>query len=290
VVPALQVMDAAAQNSVEIGWTAPYYYTGKDPSLVFGSCLPFGLNARQQWAWWHNGGGAELMAPVFRDQGVHAILGGNTGAQMGGWFRKEIRSVEDLKGLKFRVAGYAGDVIQKLGAVAQQMAGPDIYPALERGVIDGAEWVGPYDDEKLGFHRIAPFYYYPGWWEAGPSITMMVNLRQWEGLPPQFKAALETACGEGYSHIMGRYDVLNPQALRRLIAGGAQLRPYPREVIAACFRAAQELWGEIGARNARFKQIHEQWDRFRQDQQAWFRVAEDSFAIAVAQVGQQQPR
>lgn len=284
IVPALQVLDAVGQGSVEIGYTAPYYYTGKDPSLAFGSVLPFGLNARQQYAWWHNGGGAELMTPVFRDQGVHSIMAGNTGAQMGGWFRREIRNVEDLRGLKFRIAGYAGDVLQKLGAVAQQLAGPDIYPALERNVIDGAEWVGPYDDEKLGFHRVAQFYYYPGWWEPSAALSMMVNLRAWEALPGQFKAALEAACHEGYAYMMGRYDAQNPPAIRRLIAQGTQLRPFPRDVIQACFRAAQELYGEIGARNARFKAIHEQWDRFRQDQQTWFRIVEDSFANSMAQV------
>jgi TRAP-type mannitol/chloroaromatic compound transport system substrate-binding protein len=168
--------------------------------------------------------------------------------------------------------------------VAQQLGGADIYPALERGVIDGAEWVGPYDDEKLGFQRVAQYYYFPGWWEPGPSITMLVNQRAWEGLPPQFKAALETACGDGYVFMTGRYDALNPPALRRLIASGTQLRQFPRDVIAACYRAAQELYVELGTRNARFKEIHAQWDNFRRDQQTWFRVVEDSFANSMAAV------
>ena len=206
---------------------------------------------------------------------------------MGGWFRKEIKSVEDLRGLKFRIAGYAGDVLQKFGAVPQQLAGPDIYPSLERGVIDGAEWVGPYDDEKLGFHRVAQFYYYPGWWEPSASLAMVVNARAWEGLPQQFKAALETACHEGYSYMTGRYDAQNPPAIRRLIASGTQLRAFPRDVLQACYRATQELYGELGARNARFKAIHEQWDAFRRDQQTWFRVVEDSFANTMAVM---QPR
>ena len=290
IVPALQVLDAAGSGSVEIGYSAPYYYNGKDPSLAFGSVVPFGLNSRQQYAWWHNGGGQELMAPVFRDQGVRAIMAGNTGAQMGGWFRKEIKSVEDLRGLKFRIAGYAGDVLGKLGAVAQQLGGSDIYPALERGVIDGAEWVGPYDDEKLGFNRVAQYYYFPGWWEPSASLTMMVNLAAWEGLPAQYKAALETACHEGYIFMTGRYDALNPPALRRLIASGTQLRQFPRDVLAACYRATQELYAELGARNARFKSIHEQWDRFRLDQQTWFRVVEDSFANSMAQLQAQAAR
>ena len=288
IVPALQVLDAAGSGTVEVGYTAPYYYTGKDPSLTFGTALPFGLNSRQMWSWLYHAGGREMLEPVWRDQGVHGITAGNTGAQMGGWFRREIRSVQDLQGLKFRIGGIGGQIFNKVGAVAQQLGGADIYPALERGVIDGAEWVGPYDDEKLGFNRIARYYYYPGWWEPGPTTEFMVNLRHWEALPPQYKAALEATCGEGYAHLAARYDALNPAALRRLIAGGAQLRPFPREVMAAFWRAANELWAEIGARNPRFKQILEHFEAYRGDQQAWFRVAEDSFAIAMAQL--QQPR
>ncbi len=287
-VPALQVMDAVGGGNVECGFTSAYYYLGKDPSLAIGTCLPFGMNSRQLWSWLHFGGGREALAPVYRDQGVHAIPAGQTGAQMGGWFRREIRSVQDLNGLKFRIAGYGGAVLQKLGVVPQQIGGPDIYPALERGVIDGAEWVGPYDDEKLGFQRVAQYYYYPGWWELAPSIDMMVNLRAWEQLPAAYKAALETACADGWAWMPGRYDALNPPAMRRLIAAGTQLRAFPRDVMQACYNAAQELYAEIGSQNARFKQIHEQWDRFRVDSQTWFRVAEDSLANFMALVNQQR--
>ena len=287
VVPALQVLDAAGGGTVECGFTSAYYYLGKDPSLAIPTCLPFGLSTKQHWAWLTHGGARQLYAEVYRDQGVVAIPAGNTGSQMGGWFRKEIRSVEDLKGLKFRIAGYGGNALQKLGVVTQQIGGPDIYPSLERGVIDGAEWVGPYDDEKLGFQRIAPFYYYPGWWEYSPSIDLMVNARAYEQLPAAYKAILEAACAESWHWMAARYDVLNPAAMRRLIAAGTQLRAFPRDVMQASFRASQELFAELGAQNPRFKRLYEQWDRFRTEQVQWARVAEDTqanfMAVATAQ-------
>ena len=284
VVPALQVLDAVGAGTVECGFTSAYYYLGKDPALAIATCLPFGLSTKQHWAWLTHGGGRKLYEEVYRDQGVVGIPAGNTGSQMGGWFRKEIRSVEDLKGLKFRIAGYGGNALQKLGVVTQQIGGTDIYPALERGVIDGAEWVGPYDDEKLGFQRVAQFYYYPGWWEYSPSVDFMVSARAYEGRPAAYKAILEVACAESWHWMAARYDVLNPAAMRRLIAAGTQLRSFPREVLQASYRASQELFAEIGEQNPRFKRLHEQWDRFRIDQVQWGRVAEDTLAnfLAVA--------
>ncbi|MCK8783407.1 TRAP transporter substrate-binding protein DctP [Roseomonas sp. NAR14] len=287
-VPALQVLDAAGAGTVECGYTSGYYYIGKDPSLALPCTIPFGLNTRQTWSWLNHGGGRQICAEVYRDQGVVGIPAGNTGAQMGGWFRKEIRNVGDLQGLKFRIAGYGGAVLQKLGVVAQQIGGPDIYPALERGVIDGAEWVGPYDDEKLGFNRVAQYYYYPGWWEYAPSIDMMVNAQAWDALPKQYQAIFEAACAEAWHWMPGRYDSLNPPALRRLIASGTQLRGFPRDVMLACYRSAQELYREIGDGNPRFKRIHAEWDKYRLDQEAWFRVAEDSLANLLAVATQQR--
>ncbi len=284
VVPALQVMDAVGNGSVECGYTSAYYYLGKDPSLCIATCLPFGMSSRQLWAWLQEGGGKQALAEVYRDQGVIGIPGGNTGAQMGGWYRREINTVADLTGLKFRIAGFGGNILQKLGVVPQLIGGGDIYPALERGVIDGAEWVGPADDEKLGFQRVARFYYAPGWWEYAPSVDMMVNPAAYEALPSHYKAILEAACTESWHWMMARYDALNPAALRRLVAGGTQLRIFPRDVLTACYRAAQEFYSEVGAANPRFRRIHQQWDAFRVDQIQWFRLAEDSQAnfLAVA--------
>jgi TRAP-type mannitol/chloroaromatic compound transport system substrate-binding protein len=264
-------------GTVEIGYTASYYYFGKDPAFALATSVPFGPNTRQNNAWWFFGGGAEAMAPLFKDYGCIAIPAGNTGCQMGGWFRKEIKSVDDFKGLKFRIGGMAGLVIAKLGAVPQMIAGPDIYPALEKGTIDGAEWVGPYDDEKLGFNRIAKYYYYPGWWEGGPILMILVGEKKWNELPASYQAALTAACGEVNTWMPAKYDALNPVALRRLVAGGTKLRPFPKTVMEASEKAAYELYDELMTKSEHWKRIYPQWKKFRDEQFLWFRVAESTY-------------
>jgi TRAP-type mannitol/chloroaromatic compound transport system substrate-binding protein len=236
--------------------------------------VPFGLNSRQQTAWFDQGGGRELLRDFFREYDIVNFMGGNTGAQMGGWFRKEIKSVEDLSGLKMRIGGFAGRVMQRLGLVPQQLAGGDIYPALEKGTIDAAEWIGPYDDEKLGFARVAPYYYAPGWWEAGPQISFYVNAKHWENLPKEYQAAFETAAYEAHVVMQAQYDARNPGALARLLKAGVKLRTFSRPIMDACYKAAQEVMEEESAKNAKFRKIHEPWKRFRQDQNQWFSVAE----------------
>ncbi|MBK1837974.1 TRAP transporter substrate-binding protein DctP [Azospirillum sp. YIM B02556] len=277
IVPGLQVLDAVQNGTVECGHTASYYYVGKDPTFTFDATVPFGLNARQQNAWIYNGGGMPLLREFFDGYGVVNFPAGNTGVQMGGWFRKEIKTVEDLKGLKFRIGGFAGQVLAKLGTVPQQIAGGDIYPSLEKGTIDAAEWIGPYDDEKLGFNKVAKYYYYPGWWEGGLNVSLLVNKQQWEQLPKQYKAVLEAACFEANLTMNAKYDAENPAALRRLVAGGALLRPFPREVMEACYKAATELYDETAKTNPKFAKIYEPWKKFRDDEYLWFRVAENSF-------------
>src|SRR5881296_4578735 len=224
IVPALQVLDAVQAGTVELGHTATYYYFGKDPTFALGTSVCFGMNTRQNNAWWHFGGGREAMEPLFKEYGCIAIPAGNTGCQMGGWFRKEIKSVADLKGLKFRIGGMAGLILAKLGVVPQLIGGPDIYPALEKGTIDAAEWVGPYDDEKLGFYKVAKFYYYPGWWEGQTQASAYINMGKWNELPKGYQAILTAACAETESWMIGKYDAENVPALRRLVANGAQLR------------------------------------------------------------------
>jgi TRAP-type mannitol/chloroaromatic compound transport system substrate-binding protein len=273
-VPGLQVLDAVQNGTVECGHTAPYYYIGKDPAFAFATAMPFGLNARQQNAWMYYGGGLEAVADLFKDYGCIQFLTGNTGAQMGGWFRKEIKSVDDLKGLKFRIGGLGGMVLAKLGVIGQQIAGGDIYPALERGTIDAAEWVGPYDDEKLGFHKVAKYYYYPGWWEGGPQLSTIVNLKKWAELPRAYQSAFEAACAEANVHMLARYDAKNPEALRRLVASGTQLRGFPRPVLEAAHKATLELYAELAEKSRHFKRIYDGWMKFRTDQFLWFRVAE----------------
>ncbi len=277
IVPALQVLDAVQAGTVEMGHTASYYYFGKDPAFALGTSVPFGPTLRQSNAWWHFGGGAEAMAPLYSEYGCVAILGGNTGCQMGGWFRKEIKSVSDLKGLKFRIGGMAGLVLAKLGVVPQMIGGPDIYPALEKGTIDGAEWVGPYDDEKLGFNKVAQYYYYPGWWEGGPMLPVLINEKKWNELPKAYQAALKAACGEANAWMPAKYDAQNPDALRRLIAGGTKLRPFPKSVMEASEKAAYELYDELKAKSAHWKRIYPGWKKFRDEQFLWFRVAEATY-------------
>jgi TRAP-type mannitol/chloroaromatic compound transport system substrate-binding protein len=277
IVPALQVLDAVQAGTVEMGHTATYYYFGKDPTFALGTSVGFGGNMRQNYAWWFFGGGSEAMAPLFKEYGCIALAAGSTGCQMGGWFRKEINTTADLQGLKFRIGGMAGLVLAKLGVVPQMIAGPDIYPALEKGTIDGAEWVGPYDDEKLGFNKVAKYYYYPGWWEGGPISMMLINEKQWNELPKSYQAALRAACSEACVWMPAKYDSQNPDALRRLVGGGTKLRPFPKPVMEACEKAAYELYGELQAKSEHWKRIYPQWKKFRDDQFLWFRVAESTY-------------
>jgi TRAP-type mannitol/chloroaromatic compound transport system substrate-binding protein len=274
IVPALQVMDAVQAGTVEMGHTASYYYFGKDPSFAFDCAVPFGLNSRQQTAWFDQGGGRELMRDFFKEYGIINFLGGNTGTQMGGWFRKEIKTVSDLNGIKMRIGGFAGRVMQRLGLVPQQIAGGDIYPSLEKGTIDAAEWVGPYDDEKLGFYKVAPHYYFPGWWEAGPQLSFYVGIKEWEKLPKEYQAALEAATYEAHVVMQAEYDAKNPASLARLLRNGVKLHSFSKEIMEACYKAAHEVMQEESAKNAKFKKIYEPWSRFRQDQNQWFSVAE----------------
>src|SRR5438034_4437370 len=227
IVPGLQALDAASNGTVEMCNTAPYYYAGKDPTFTFGTAIPFGLNTRMQLAWQRFGGGMELMNELYKKFNVYGIPSGNTGAQMGGFFRKEINTLEDLRGLKMRIGGViAGRVMAKLGVVPQQLAGGDIYPALEKGTVDAAEWVGPYDDEKLGFNKVAPHYYYPGWWEGGPIILGLVNLEKWNSLPKYYQSVIEQAGQAANNWMMARYDQANPAALKKLLAGGTKLHAF----------------------------------------------------------------
>ena len=286
IVPALQALDAVQNNTVEMCHTASYYFVGKDPTFGFDAGVPFGLTARQQNSWMMQGGGLQLMRDFMAEYNVVPFPAGNTGVQMGGWFRKELKSLADLKGLKMRIPGIGGQVWAKLGAVPQQIAGGDIYPSLERGAIDGAEWVGPYDDEKLGFYKVAPFYYYPGFWEAGTQLSLLVGKPHWEALPALYKVAIETVCGDVNGELMARYDQQNPQALRRLVGAGTQLKAYSRDILEAAWKSTHELYDEFAAKNPRFKKVYEPWKAYRDEQFLWFRVAELTYANFAFTAGQ----
>jgi len=282
IVPGLQVLDAVQNGTVEIGNTACYYYWGKDAALTFGTALPFGLNTRQMNAWLRFGDGQDLINELLAKYNIIAFAAGNTGAQMGGFFRKEIKTVEDLKGLKFRVGGFAGTILQRLGVVPQQLAAGDIYPALEKGTIDAAEWVGPYDDEKLGFVKVAQNYYYPGWWEGCGQGHNMINLTKWNELPKAYKSVLEVASGDAWAWVVGKYDFVNPPALKKIISQGAVLRPFPQPVLEACYKAAQEVYAEHSKSNPMFKKMHDSLTSYKNDSTAWNQVAElgfDSFMM-----------
>ena len=277
IVPGLQVVDAVGNGTVEMGHSASYYYFGKDPAFALGTAVPFGLNTRQMEAWLRWGGGDEALNEFYKNYKVVGIATGNTGCQMGGWFRKEINTVDDLKGLKMRIGGFAGQVMSKLGVVPQQIAGGDIYPALEKGTIDAAEWVGPYDDQKLGFNKVAPYYYYPGWWEGGAALSLYCGDKAYEALPPAYKEAVAAACGDTVSWSVAKYDAQNPKALRELVASGAKFLPFPQSVMEASFAAANELYAETVAKNPKFKKVYESWRPFRNEEVLWFRVAENTF-------------
>ena len=257
IVPGLQVLDAVQNGTVECGHTAMYYYFGKDDAFVFASALPFGMNSRQQNAWLIHGGGLELLNEFMKGFNVTMYPAGNTNCQMGGWFRKEIKTVADLKGLKFRLGGFAGKIMTRVGVVPQQIAGGDIYPALEKGTIDGAEWVGPYDDEKLGFVKVARFYHYPGWWESNSTIGFIANNDALAKLPKVYKEALASATQEANMWAMSKYDAVNTPALKRLVGAGAALTPFSPEVMDACYGAANELYTEINAKNPAFKKLYD---------------------------------
>ncbi|MEO7495791.1 MAG: TRAP transporter substrate-binding protein [Massilia sp.] len=276
IVPPLAVLDAVQADTVEMGHTASYYYVGKDPTFAFDCAVPFGLTSRQQTAWFDQGGGKDLMREFFKGYGIINFMAGNTGTQMGGWFRKEIKSVADLKGLKMRISGLAGRTMDKLGVVTQQLPAADIYPSLEKGTIDAAEWVGPYDDEKIGIYKVAPFYYAPGWWEAGPQLSFYINIKQWDKLPKEYQAAIEAASFEAHVYMQAEYDTKNPAALARLIKNGAKLRYFSKDIMDAGFKAATTMMDEEAAKNAKFKKVYEPWKKFRQEQNTWASVAEAS--------------
>ena len=277
IVPGLQAADAVQNGTVEMCHTAPYYYFGKYPSFAFGTCVPFGLNARQTTAWFYHNGGMDMLNEFYKKFNIYGMPGGNTGTQMGGWFRKEIKTVADLNGLKMRIGGLAGQVLQKLGSVPQQIAAGDIYPALEKGTIDAAEWVGPYDDEKLGFNKVAPFYYYPGWWEGGPALQFFINTEKWASLPKNYQSLFQTAAGYANGDMLAKYDARNPAAIKRLAQAGAQLRPFSPEIIDAAFKASTDLYAEISAKNENFKKLHDSYMAFRSEEYLWWQISDYAF-------------
>ena len=281
IVPGLQVADAVQNGTVECGQTAAYYYFGKHPNFVFETGLPFSMNQRQYYAWLEFGGGHELINEFYKEYNFRSLTFGGTGCQMGGWFRKEIKSMDDMKGLKFRVGGFAGLILERLGVVPQQIAGGDIYPALEKGTIDACEWVGPYDDEKLGFNKVAKYYYTPGVMELEAVNQLMISKAAWASLPPRYQAVLRYACDYAMTEMLASYDAKNADAIARLVAAGTQLSVLPEEIIKALRVALENVLDEEAAANEQFKKILKNWRQFRNNQHRWFSIADTRAENAV---------
>jgi len=278
IVPGLQVLDAVQQRTVEVGHTASYYYVGKNPVLAYDCCVPFGLTARQQTAWLLEGGGLELLRPAFADFNVINFPAGNTGVQMGGWFKKELNSAGDLKGLKMRIPGLGGSVMSRLGVTVQVLAGGDIFPALERGAIDATEWVGPYDDEKFGFYKVARYYYYPGWWEPGPNLSYYVNTEAWASLPVEFQEIFKAAASQSAVAMQVRYDARNPSALTRLLEAGVQMRPFSDDIMQLAEQESLALLEEQAADDPAYRAVYEPWKKARGEAFAWWGAAERAYS------------
>ena len=284
--PAFGIVDALQNDTIEMGQTASYYYTGKDPIFAFGTAVPLGLTKSQTIAWHLHGNGGKLLSEFYSRYNIIGLSSGNTGTQMGGWYRKEINTVDDLKGLKMRLGGgLFGESMQKLGVVAQNMPVGDVYQALEKGTLDAVEFVGPYDDEKLGFSKVAPNYYYPGWWEAGADLNFFINKKAFEKLSPENQAIVRAACDVAARDMSAKYDAWNPQALKRLVASGAKLHSFSKEILDAGFRSAQEVYAEHSAKSPEFKKIFEDMRAFQKEQVLWNRSSEYRFNQYIATLG-----
>ncbi|HEX5683830.1 MAG TPA: TRAP transporter substrate-binding protein [Ideonella sp.] len=275
--PPFGVVDGVQNGTVEMAHTAPYYFFGKDETFALGCAIPFGMNSRQMTAWMLQGNGLKLMREFYRNYNIVNFLGGNTGSQMGGWFRKEVKTLADAKGLKFRMGGFGGKVWERIGGVPQNIPGGEIYSALEKGTIDAAEWVGPYDDQKLGFNKVAGFYNYPGWWEGGPQLDFYVNTKAYDGLSAEYKAIIECASAVAHSDMQADYDAKNPPALKQLVGSGTKLVRFPKDLMDAAFKESMALYSELSGKNPNWKKIYEDFANFRRDQNLWFRFAEAGF-------------
>jgi len=275
--PALAWWSGVQQGTVECAHTAPYYFYGKDPTFSMDCAIPFGLNSRQMTAWMYQGNGMKLFREFYSQYNIVNFPMGNTGAQMGGWYRKEIKSLADMKGLKMRISNLAGAIASELGVVPQSIPGGEIYQALEKGTIDATEWVGPYDDQKLGFFKVAKFYAYPAWWEGGPQLSLYVNNKAYDALTPDYKAMIETAASHAHVDMQAKYDARNPQALKELVASGTKLFRLPKPVMDAAFKFSEAHYAQLSAKNANWKKIYTDYAAFRKEQNLWFRFAEAGF-------------
>lgn len=283
---AVDALDAVADGKADCAHTALAYSWNKDPAYVFGSGAPFGMNARQHAAWLQDGGGDALIDDLLADRGLIAVPLGDTGGQMAGWFRKEVHHASDFAGMKVRIGGFAGKVLETLGATAVTLPKDGILEALSKGSLDAFEWVGPYDDEKFGgagegaagsISKVAPYYYYPGWWKGGMQLHLVVAKEKFAALPKPSQAAVRAAASLGNEYVRSKYDAANPGALKRLVIGGAQLRLFSQDILEACYKSTTDLYAQLSQDNPRFKKIANSYMAFRADEYLWWQVAEYSF-------------
>ncbi len=275
--PAFGVVDGVQNGTVEVAHTAPYYFFGKDPTFALGCAIPFGMNSRQMTAWMYEGNGLKLMREFYAQYSIVNFPCGNTGAQMGGWYRKPMESLNDVKGMKMRIGGFSGKVLERLGGVPQNIPAGEIYQSLEKGTIDAAEWIGPYDDLKLGLNKVAPFYHYPAWWEGGPQLDLFINAKAWEALSAEYKAIVEAAASYAHVDLQAKYDVKNPEALKQLVSAGSKLVQMPKDVMDAAFKSSMEIYSELNGSNPMWKKVYTDYATYRKDANLWFRFTEATF-------------
>ncbi len=277
-IPALEGFDAVSNGAVEMNHGAAYYWAGKIPASQFFAAVPFGMNAQQMGSWIQSGDGGKLWEELYAPYNLLPIHCGNTGMQMAGWFNKEINTMADLKNLKMRIPGLGGKVLAKAGGTPMLVSGGEIYTNLERGVIDAAEWIGPYHDYKMGFHQVAKYYYYPGWHEPGPALEMLVNKPKFEALPDDLQNILRTACYSMNSWMTAEFDNKNGEYLGKLIdEEKVDIRPFPEEVITGLKRATDEALSELTANDPESKRVYTSFQSFKKRITRWSNISEKVF-------------
>jgi TRAP-type mannitol/chloroaromatic compound transport system substrate-binding protein len=290
-VPAMGVFDAVRDGSAEMGHSASYYWKGKHPATPFFTAVPFGLTAQELNSWVNFGGGQELWDELYGEFGLKPLPCGNSGTQMAGWFRKEINSLEDIKGLKIRAPGLAGEVMQRIGATPVQMPGGEVFTSMQTGALDAADWVGPYNDLTFGLHKVAKYYYYPGWQEPGAMLEMMINKEKWDALPEDLQAIVKNAAEAENQHIYDEFTARNAEALKQLVnEHGVELRRLPDEVLEALEKTSQEAVEDLVAGNDQARRIYESYRDFRDSVMPYIAVAEQSaLNVRSTVLGQKAP-
>ncbi len=277
-VPAMEVFDAVSQGTVEMGHGASYYWKGKSPTTALFTTIPFGLNAQEMNGWLHYGGGMALWRELYEPFNLIPLAAGNTGVQMAGWFNREINSLADLKGLKMRIPGLGGEVVSRVGVEAVNIPGGDLYIAMQTGVIDATEWVGPYNDLAFGFHQVAKYYYYPGWHEPGPTLELMVNKQAFSSLPDDLQAIVEGAARAINQDMLDDYTARNNGALKELVeTHGVEVRPLPDEVLAELNRVTDQVLEEIANKDPLFKRVYESQNAFKTGAMDYHKISEEAY-------------